>query len=57
MTTEENRPARRDPYALALRTGGGPVYLRLTDGRWTWLPVHRWYAQPTRADENLGEGV
>ncbi|MER5908840.1 class I SAM-dependent methyltransferase [Streptomyces mirabilis] len=53
MTTEENRPARRDPYALALRTGGGPVYLRLTDGRWTWLPVHRWYAQPTRADETL----
>ncbi|MFE3772106.1 class I SAM-dependent methyltransferase [Streptomyces sp. NPDC059122] len=55
MTTEENRPqaAHQDPYALALRTGGGPVYLRLADGRWTYLPVHRWHAQPTTADVTL----
>lgn len=57
MTTEENQPppGYEDPYALALQTGRAPVYLRLTDRRRTRLPVHRWCAQPTRADQTLLE--
>ncbi len=54
---DENRSpsAHEDPYALALRTGCGPVYLRFADGRRTRLPMHRWCAQPTEADETLLE--
>ncbi|GGU99811.1 methyltransferase type 11 [Streptomyces albospinus] len=57
MTTEENRPhsGHEDPYALALQSGRAPAYLRLADGRRTRLPVHRWCAQPTRADRTLME--
>ncbi|MFI9271559.1 class I SAM-dependent methyltransferase [Kitasatospora sp. NPDC052896] len=55
MTTDGDAPSHigEDPYALALRTGHGPVYLRLADGRRIWMPVHRWYAQPTVADESV----
>ncbi|MGW1162043.1 class I SAM-dependent methyltransferase [Streptomyces sp. NPDC002519] len=55
MTTDEDGSPRAegDPYALALRTGHGPVYLRLGDGRRIRMPVDRWYAQPTPADESL----
>ncbi|MGW1198680.1 class I SAM-dependent methyltransferase [Streptomyces sp. NPDC002536] len=57
MTTAEDGPlhADEDPYALALRTDHGPVYLRLTDGRRIRMPVHRWYAQPSAADETVLE--
>ncbi|MGW2651600.1 class I SAM-dependent methyltransferase [Streptomyces sp. NPDC001393] len=57
MTPEENRSpaAHEDPYALALQTGRGPVYLRFADGRRTRLPVRRWGARPTGADETLLE--
>jgi SAM-dependent methyltransferase len=47
--------SREDPYALALRAGRGPVYLRFADGRRTRLPVRRWCAQPTGTDETLLE--
>ncbi|WP_269854744.1 class I SAM-dependent methyltransferase [Streptomyces sp. RPT161] len=29
------------------------MYLRLADGHRTRMPVHRWYAQPTAADESV----
>ncbi|MFF8919186.1 class I SAM-dependent methyltransferase [Streptomyces sp. NPDC015032] len=55
MTTDEDGSpcAGGDPYALALRTGHGPVYLRLADGCRIRMPVHRWYAHPTVADESV----
>jgi SAM-dependent methyltransferase len=55
MTTDEDRSscAGENPYALALRGGHEPVYLRLADGRRIRMPVHRWYAQPTPADESV----
>ncbi|MFF4961125.1 class I SAM-dependent methyltransferase [Streptomyces sp. NPDC001222] len=55
MTTDEDGAscAEGDPYALALRNGHGPVYLRLTGGRRIRMPLHRWYAQPTVADESV----
>ncbi|MGV9248811.1 class I SAM-dependent methyltransferase [Streptomyces sp. NPDC003710] len=55
MTTDEDGSpcAEGDPYALALHTGHGPVYLRLGDGRRIRMPVHRWYAHPTGADESV----
>lgn len=55
MTTDEDGSpcAGGDPYALALRAGHGPVYLRLADGCRIRMPVHRWYAQPTLADESV----
>ncbi|MFF3517030.1 class I SAM-dependent methyltransferase [Streptomyces sp. NPDC002573] len=55
MTTDEDKSscAGEDPYALALRNGHGPVYLRLGGGRRIRMPVHRWYAQPTVADESV----
>ncbi|MFB6717812.1 class I SAM-dependent methyltransferase [Streptomyces sp. NPDC056237] len=57
MTTDEDElyDADEDLYALALEPGRAPVYLRLTDRRRTRLPVHRWCAQPTRADQTLLE--
>ncbi|MFF9768351.1 class I SAM-dependent methyltransferase [Streptomyces sp. NPDC014636] len=42
-----------DPYALALRSGRGPVYLRSADGRRIRMPVHRWFASPTAADQTV----
>ncbi|WP_333773592.1 class I SAM-dependent methyltransferase [Streptomyces sp. IBSBF 3136] len=57
MTTDEEElyGADEDPYALALRPGRGPVYLRLLDGRRILMPVHRWHEQPTAADETVLE--
>ncbi|MFJ9683773.1 hypothetical protein ACIRP2_38020 [Streptomyces sp. NPDC101194] len=55
MTTDKDGSpcAEGDLYALALRTGHGPVYLRLADGCRIRMPVHRWYAHPTVADESV----
>ncbi|MEU6670445.1 methyltransferase domain-containing protein [Streptomyces sp. NPDC046727] len=57
MTTDEDERygAGEDPYALALRPGSGPVYLRLVDGRRIRMPVHRWHERPTPADETVLE--
>ncbi len=57
MTTGEDGSscAEEDPYALFLQTGHGPVYLRLADGRRIRMPVHRWQAPPTAADETVLE--
>ncbi|GHF82751.1 class I SAM-dependent methyltransferase [Streptomyces thermodiastaticus] len=55
MTTDGHRSSRAsdDPYAFALRAGHGPVYLRLAEGRRIAMPVHRWFAHPTVADESV----
>ncbi|MFF7964797.1 class I SAM-dependent methyltransferase [Streptomyces sp. NPDC007903] len=57
MTTDEEQlhGEDEDPYALALRPGHGPVYMRLADGRRIRMPVHRWYARPTTADKTVLE--
>lgn len=57
MTTDEDAlyGAGEDPFALALRPGRGPVYLRLVDGRRVRMPVHRWHERPTVADETVLE--
>ncbi|MFB7185523.1 methyltransferase domain-containing protein [Streptomyces sp. NPDC056230] len=57
MKTDEGElyDADEDLYALAPQTGRAPVYPRLTDRRRTRLPVHRWCAHPTRADQTLLE--
>jgi SAM-dependent methyltransferase len=57
-TSQHGRPPNsgRDPYAAAVRTGRGPLYLRLADGRRVRLPVHRWCAQPDEDDHTLLEG-
>jgi SAM-dependent methyltransferase len=57
MTTDEDElyDADEDPYALALRPGREPVYLRLDDGRRIRMPVHRWHKQPTAADKTVLE--
>jgi SAM-dependent methyltransferase len=47
--------ADEDPYALALRPPRGPVYLRLSDGRRIRMPLHRWHARPTAADDTVLE--
>ncbi|MFJ4735977.1 hypothetical protein ACIP6V_27625, partial [Streptomyces sp. NPDC088770] len=55
MTSSEDRAsgAGTDPYALALRSGRDQVYLRSGDGRRIRMPVDRWYAHPTVADESV----
>ena len=55
MTSGEEQSPRADadPYALALRNGHELVYLRLADGRRIRMPVDRWYAHPTVADESV----
>ncbi|MFF9184500.1 MULTISPECIES: class I SAM-dependent methyltransferase [Streptomyces] len=57
MTTDEydQYGAEEDPYALALRPGRAPVYLRLADGRRIRVPVHRWHEPPTADDETVLE--
>ncbi|MBP2053959.1 SAM-dependent methyltransferase [Streptomyces griseochromogenes] len=57
MTTDEEElyDADEDPYALALRPGREPVFLRLADGRRIRMPVHRWHEQPTAADRTVLE--
>ncbi|MFG2292376.1 class I SAM-dependent methyltransferase [Streptomyces sp. NPDC048603] len=42
-----------DPYALALRTGRGPLFLHRTDGWLLPLDVHRWCAGTDAADESV----
>lgn len=44
---------RADPYALALRTGHGPLFLRRTDGWLLPLEVERWCAGVDAADESV----
>ncbi|WP_327288588.1 class I SAM-dependent methyltransferase [Streptomyces sp. NBC_01198] len=41
-----------DPYATALRTGRGPLFLRRSDGWLLPLDVERWCAQPDAADRS-----
>ncbi|MFB7591080.1 class I SAM-dependent methyltransferase [Streptomyces sp. NPDC056169] len=41
---------RADPYADALRTGRGPLFLRRDDGWLLPLEVERWCEAPDRAD-------
>jgi SAM-dependent methyltransferase len=55
VTTDENElyDADEDPYALALRPGREPLYLRLDDGRRIRMPVHRWHESPTAADKTV----
>ncbi|MFJ2769404.1 class I SAM-dependent methyltransferase [Streptomyces sp. NPDC087300] len=50
--TESNTPPSwsADPYADALRTGRGPLYLRRADGWLLPLEVERWCAQADEAD-------
>ncbi|MDT0347727.1 class I SAM-dependent methyltransferase [Streptomyces litchfieldiae] len=42
-----------DPYALALRAGRGPLFLRGADGRRLPLDVERWCARPDPADRTV----
>ncbi|WP_127358215.1 methyltransferase domain-containing protein [Actinacidiphila soli] len=52
-TTAEPEPWVDDPYALALRTGRGPLFLRRSDGWLLPLEVERWCAAPDAADAAL----
>lgn len=57
MTAQLTEPATRtwqaDPYADALRTGQGPLYLRRRDGWLLPLEVERWCSEPDAADDTL----
>ncbi|GGS98140.1 methyltransferase type 11 [Streptomyces tanashiensis] len=56
MTAQLTEPAlawRADPYAKALRTGRGPLYLRRDDGWLLPLEVERWCAEPDAADTTV----
>ncbi|MFE3324419.1 methyltransferase domain-containing protein [Streptomyces sp. NPDC059176] len=44
---------RADPYADALRSGRGPLYLRRPDGWLLPLEVERWCAAPDEADRTV----
>ncbi|MHA4779055.1 class I SAM-dependent methyltransferase [Streptomyces sp. MSC1_001] len=44
---------RADPYADALRTGHGPLFLRRDDGWLLPLEVERWCEAPDRADRSV----
>ncbi|GLX17368.1 hypothetical protein Slala02_05930 [Streptomyces lavendulae subsp. lavendulae] len=44
---------RADPYALALRAGRGPLFLRRPDGWLLPLDVERWCAGTDAADESV----
>ena len=44
---------RSDPYADALRTGHGPLFLRRDDGWLLPLEVERWCEAPDRADRSV----
>lgn len=46
----EDHPWSADPYARALRTGRGPLFLRRTDGWLLPLDVERWCADADAAD-------
>jgi SAM-dependent methyltransferase len=45
--------AAADPYAAALRTGTGPLYLRRTDGWLLPLDVERWCARADAVDRDV----
>ena len=47
------RPWSDDPYAEAMRTGSGPLWLRRADGHRHPLDVERWCAPPDSADWTL----
>ncbi len=47
------RPWVDDPYAVALRAGRGPLFLRRSDGWLLPLDVERWCAEPDAADTAL----
>ncbi|MFI5980602.1 methyltransferase domain-containing protein [Streptomyces sp. NPDC051555] len=57
MTAQLAEPAARtwqaDPYADALRSGRGPLYLRRHDGWLLPLEVERWCAEPDAADDTV----
>ena len=57
MTTAILAPERApwvdDPFAEAMRTGRGPLWLRRTDGHRYPLDVERWCAPPDSADRTL----
>ncbi|MFI5867970.1 class I SAM-dependent methyltransferase [Streptomyces sp. NPDC051546] len=57
MTAQLTEPTpgtwQADPYADALRTGQGPLYLRRRDGWLLPLEVERWCAEPDAADDTL----
>ncbi|MFG3492734.1 class I SAM-dependent methyltransferase [Streptomyces sp. NPDC047972] len=44
---------RADPYAVALRAGRGPLFLRRTDGWLLPLDVERWCAGTDAGDESV----
>ncbi|GHJ97911.1 methyltransferase type 11 [Streptomyces sp. NE5-10] len=44
---------RADPYADALRTGRGPLFLRRDDGWLLPLEVERWCEEPDSADRSV----
>nr|WP_103501236.1 MULTISPECIES: class I SAM-dependent methyltransferase [Streptomyces] len=48
--TAEMRPWACEPYADALRSGRGPLFLRRGDGWLLHLDVERWCARPDSAD-------
>ncbi|TPQ20704.1 methyltransferase domain-containing protein [Streptomyces sporangiiformans] len=55
MSTVSERPWSTDPYADALRTGRGPLFLRRGDGWLLPLEVERWCARADAVDlEVLG---
>ncbi|GAA1272338.1 class I SAM-dependent methyltransferase [Kitasatospora nipponensis] len=47
------RPWSDDPFAEAMRTGRGPLWLRRADGGRHLLDVERWCAPPDAADRSL----
>ncbi len=47
------RPWSHDPFAEAMRTGRGPLWLRRSDGHRHTLDVERWCAPPDAADRTL----
>lgn len=52
-TRPTNRPWSDDPFAEAMRTGRGPLWLRRADGGRHRLDVERWCAPPDAADRSL----
>jgi SAM-dependent methyltransferase len=47
------RPWIDDPFAAAMRSGRGPLWLRRADGRRHRLEVERWCAPPDAADRTV----
>ncbi|MFC8507298.1 class I SAM-dependent methyltransferase [Streptomyces sp. NPDC057411] len=52
-TTATAAAWRADPYAWALRTGRGPLYLRRHDGWLLPLEIERWCTDPDGADRSV----